>query len=1097
LSVPDLPPTSDLRYHDYIALLTWLEEAQAVRVANPAPSVGASQSLHTQVIHDFTWACADYARGVERNRKAFDTANGHPENTTPSLARFLYNPASFLAWGHSDAVGLVLLDDLDPAFAILSDIQSPVDQSTIAFVPCMDSLGLAEAAFRDRSRCGKLFCELEEFFTSDPPWFPEAGVVPPVPHNFQIETPLFVVTRFKLGGMAVLGQGQLLLQAIFRAIAGQMNKVLSGLWKSASTSQGDDLEITRDDLRRVKVTFLDGQGSEDLVTLIACNNYSLAISLVTRIRCLTFGEVFAVDPRLPHLLDVGDVPLHRGLYCVHQIETGKKPKSRPELGDYRDNHVFAASYTTLAASRTAFETGVNCHGLVEVHLAVDSNPGHLAGIERALLEVYARLVEATGGLLVHRTRSRFRDFHRFAVGRHDYLLSLAPDPNTTDLVALPLPHFFAFVRAVFDELGKGDPARPGGVRETGLMDLSSALVIPFPELRLIPDVGPRHFPLMDVLYAIRRRLFAAVAPGEAKPLFDPRLLQDSLRALGIPWSLSRTVLYVYQDFARALSDPLLFPAVLDLYDPLATLYKFLTQDLVLQQIIFRDPNTARELPTPCGEDVIDALNGLLDAIQNAVMHRVTIMPQATEVRDLAIDLRGGLNKLVAAADVPLKCGLYLLKLSMKDASHGGQGRSSPGALPADQVGAVMRLTFHPRTTCHALQISGPSPRCLAHVHMHVAAIARPEQFVALFHEAAHLLEEVDGEPLLAGGAAGSRAALAERAEEVFAGLLTHLLVFATDGELYLRHTIASYSIQPKSAGIMGSGRLSATEVTRTRFFEVVFRAFLVAEPIRRAAGESTDPLCWPEDHYPLNGFAEGANLADMSAAFVNMVERVGPFFWDYAAWHREGPGVLREQFEKGFDALFPHVVPHMARVWRLALRAYKRLFTQAGSGRRADLVRLVGAALKEGRPLLYGPGVGDSIPAVAPFHDQASRLERVRLVCELIREYVSFCYGGLEIERGLHLRRRPSDGSVNLTAETEGGAGGRSLPPGDGESRGWNDFQIDRSHGQLFCAHPVRRRERLQREIVILKTLWNLSTYLRGERLYRILVDGWPAIAAP
>jgi hypothetical protein len=50
---------------------------------------------------------------------------------------------------------------------------------------------------------------------------------------------------------------------------------------------------------------------------------------------------------------------------------------------------------------------------------------------------------------------------------------------------------------------------------------------------------------------------------------------------------------------------------------------------------------------------------------------------------------------------------------------------------------------------------------------------------------------------------------------------------------------------------------------------------------------------------------------------------------------------------------------------------------------------------------------------------------------------------------------------------------------------------VDRGAAALFCPVPGKRRERLRKQIVILKTFWDISSTLRGRRLKEMIEDNW------
>jgi hypothetical protein len=77
-------------------------------------------------------------------------------------------------------------------------------------------------------------------------------------------------------------------------------------------------------------------------------------------------------------------------------------------------------------------------------------------------------------------------------------------------------------------------------------------------------------------------------------------------------------------------------------------------------------------------------------------------------------------------------------------------------------------------------------------------------------------------------------------------------------------------------------------------------------------------------------------------------------------------------------------------------------------------------------------------------------------------------------DRELHFYRRLENGLVDYGDEPH-------------PTNGWNIFRLDSIHSGLFCVGPVIRRERIRREVIILKTLWDISTHIRAERLLHIL----------
>jgi len=200
--------------------------------------------------------------------------------------------------------------------------------------------------------------------------------------------------------------------------------------------------------------------------------------------------------------------------------------------------------------------------------------------------------------------------------------------------------------------------------------------------------------------------------------------------------------------------------------------------------------------------MIDGLSDLVEAIQNAMAHRLYVQPNV-EAQDWSVDFRGGLNQLVAAIDTPLKCGVGLLKwCHLSD--FGRVDRRQEDVSRADRetvrLGGVTCLSLRPRTVCQRLELVDEQTKPIIRVDLNVGHVFHPAVLVDYIHEASHLLwdaldrpgEMMEDESEDVNSAAGSRAN-AERCHEIFAELLTHLFVFGADWEMFQRYYMIRYS----------------------------------------------------------------------------------------------------------------------------------------------------------------------------------------------------------------------------------------------------------------------------------------------------------------
>jgi hypothetical protein len=55
----------------------------------------------------------------------------------------------------------------------------------------------------------------------------------------------------------------------------------------------------------------------------------------------------------------------------------------------------------------------------------------------------------------------------------------------------------------------------------------------------------------------------------------------------------------------------------------------------------------------------------------------------------------------------------------------------------------------------------------------------------------------------------------------------------------------------------------------------------------------------------------------------------------------------------------------------------------------------------------------------------------------------------------------------------------------------WHDSLSEKGVASMFCPVPASRRQRLLRQIVMLKSFWDISSYHRATRLSLILANNW------
>ncbi len=99
-------------------------------------------------------------------------------------------------------------------------------------------------------------------------------------------------------------------------------------------------------------------------------------------------------------------------------------------------------------------------------------------------------------------------------------------------------------------------------------------------------------------------------------------------------------------------------------------------------------------------------------------------------------------------------------------------------------------------------------------------------------------------------------------------------------------------------------------------------------------------------------------------------------------------------------------------------------------------------------------------------------LDTMFVVGRMLGEYI--CTVASSRNMRVHLVRDGGLGPVNFTYDP-------AIP------QPWYEFQIDRGNAALFSPVPLARRVRLLKQIVLLKTFWDISSGLRARRLWRLV----------
>jgi len=884
----------------------------------------------------------------------------------------------------------------------------------------------------------------------------------PVIHEFQESTPLLGFTKYKISGLAGLGEGLLFQNALYKTMIRQINKVMTQ--KVEHDWQG---WVEPGDVESMRIALLDLQGTEEVGMLIFCRNYSVAMACVSLLRNLTFNDVFCCDKegRLKNALDRSR--MHETVYkTCFRIRDKHRPgeidllrrKGVHEV--LKGEHVFQWTHSSLALASEAFISGnySNCNGFIEGHCEIQMSPGHRFYVERDIDKAVDKHEKETPKVIDKDEAPIW-----YGVGRGDYLF---PYTGNEGLEQPPLVSTRAFWGTVLKNQRTFRPMEGKEKRGRDVVDIDTSLSVPIPPLYatvrktkrnlLLRKRGKMHYsPLSELLPKTQRRLCYSEKQGTMGRLSFERLKQIH-KSYRVPVSLRRTIEYLYQDFAMIMADPFLFEVALDLYDTFATLHAVLTEHLP-EKLAGESGRSEANLGV-LDEGRVEQIAMLVGAMQNALAHRMAKAHHESSIRDMAIDFRGGLNQILLSSDAVMKCGLGILRRYVLNGKE--ENKSA-------MVGVPTCVSFKPGARCYSLEFGIEDKAQLAFFEVDVPHVLHVSSYCDYLHEAFHLIfnqlasmepEYQDLDDIMF-----------ERVSEIFTILLSQIFLFGSEVKLSWYHNLEDYSKSLVSKG-------TDDRDTIVRFTELMIRLFFALDAVEGIGGE---PLSWSKKEW----HRKDKDLGDAMERFEYWIKKVGPFFSEYEKfWGENSKLNAREYSINEFKSIYAKIAPIMPKIWLDAAQIFAN-YAQESIADSDELYKetnrlitdMVYEGLLKGAPLIRS----QYLPVIAKDDEgseqrkEKGELDTMFLVCRMLFSYMNGIKEGEGKE--IHLYRRPNDSCVEYPDR----------------KKEWHDFQVDRGVAAMFCPVPERRRERLLKQIVILKSLWDISSSLRARRLELILSNSW------
>lgn len=967
---------------------------------------------------------------------------------------------------------------------------------------------------------------------------------PADPSPFFEKRPLMAVTYFKLDGMAVLGPGLMIQEYVYKVMADRIKRTLKGLSDNAGNLT-DILPSGKDDIDSFRCMFLDPQGWSDVATLMFCQNYSVISTVIAALRFITLGELYEKSTEEVQDRKRGsEVALEEAVRCsgVHEAlarKVGNKTAPRLLLSK---NHVFCSAYSTLSIYDKAFdrngtpEAGEPYHynGVVMAETSLNVCSGHVLDMRETAKKREEAIAE-----FQTRPETISAEYLWCLVGHNDVVYQQLADERRGAERVVNLAYLVRQIKSIWKEPKERDGARHSVARD--ILDLSTDLRIPIP---LLPESmrqvdSKEHIEIRRVLETLRRDLFEAEGGR-----FNLNTLSNSMNMIRIPSPLSTAIGYLYTDLAYYLTDLFLFESVLDLYDIFTALYRLLVEELpkslktkltehlckvigkdkaeIFETLLFevdghkngedndgslenlrkkwqieleKKQELRSDLDSIClnflGNDDIENLVELKELMRNALSNRVQIAFREAERWNVTVDARGiGLDRIMSAADVPLKCGLGLLRRVMNkktiedkekeiDRKLTEEEKEKINTVNRTRIGGASKITYNPRAFSKRLVVGDNQDIFLASVDLNIAHLTRPRALYIHLHETAHmisyLLRDQEGcqhpeyQCAVKNKCCHKKVEYEtnerndiylERYQEIFTEMLIHRFVFVFDHDLFFRNYMANYSLDP--IAFTGNDDYTTKQMT-----EVFIRGFLASEPYRRE-NLYTEPCELTEEV-----------IEKVWTDFWNCVEGVGPFFYEYChLWCGPKKEQVKYYIQEQFKRIYKNAYHPVCCIWKDVKRVfrivtqndYPSLIDQRGGKKRKGLDTQIAEGIKKGRPLVrvqYRGRLGKKEAT------EDTRLDPLYLISRLLDTHISNLYANIDTEKFRVYLRRKTNGSPDALALEK--------------NKRWNLMLLDRNFNGVVAADPWTRRKSIRNRIAIIKTLWDISTNLRARRMKDML----------
>jgi hypothetical protein len=386
----------------------------------------------------------------------------------------------------------------------------------------------------------------------------------------------------------------------------------------------------------------------------------------------------------------------------------------------------------------------------------------------------------------------------------------------------------------------------------------------------------------------------------------------------------------------------------------------------------------------------------------------------------------------------------------------------------------MRVGVTPGARCCKTNFGTEDKARLAFFDADVPHVMNPASYADFLHEAFHLVFDavVPQDQAWKEGIGGLNQADLVRLEEVFALMLWKMFVFEDDTESFLYHSLLSFSRDIASVGA------NDRENCR-RFTEVLLRLFFAVDVSR---GQTGDPRFWPENCES----SKCGRLDAVETRFKEVIKDAGPFFSEYnRLWADDPHGQAWMYTMNRFRVVHDRIADLIPILYSKAAAVYRKTVEGtfpandrvALSKTVADIEAQIEVGLREGHPLIWGGFTteaksrgGEQQEAWVERNLSGVAIDPLQFVCKILRLYI----GTVKRAKGKNIHLMRGGRKAKLSYEGQGPL--------------W-DFQADKGAADLFSCVPAARRGRLLKQIVVIKSFWDLASEFRARRLLDMLLS--------